>query len=482
MSQLTPDATVPESRRGKFIFVFLFCMAAAMAIALSSYHEHLNADTLITYLVSLIKWTPFYWGQDRYGMLIPGLTAWIKIPILNMVVQSAMHVATSFVTFFLLAKALKFTHWIEAGALAAIFYCALSGVGDFVSFFSPWQIYTPAMMFGLLALWCAEKSWIASLLCLIIAQWCNFSVNILLAILILALSLEQLGRDGWKVWRKGLIRHALLLGASSIVGYFLRLPFATTGSSAYSMASWKEGLTGWIEMLVNYRNMTQYSMWMLLLPPALVLVVRFIWRVQFDPRQVRTAVAALVALWLYGFVIGASVFAKLSGYPPRYLIPSIVIWLVVWAGFVVQLVPTDWIASKRLRGVFAMMILATIMVRFGLPSMYAVERALNRRLGPAYEEVQKANCTHVVGDYYRVWENVFYSYIKGEHILWGITFRSEVTYDKWTIKKFSDPHICYWQNNELEARLFLDKLNISDMTRVESRGNVTVLTRGHVPQ
>ncbi len=51
-----------------------------------------NADSLIPIFVSLEHWTPFYWGQDRFGMLLPLLALPIKSSFWNLVAQNTLGV------------------------------------------------------------------------------------------------------------------------------------------------------------------------------------------------------------------------------------------------------------------------------------------------------------------------------------------------------------------------------------------------------
>jgi hypothetical protein len=44
---------------------------AALWIDFGSIHRLHHADSLIPTLMSLIRWQPFFWEQDRFGMLIP---------------------------------------------------------------------------------------------------------------------------------------------------------------------------------------------------------------------------------------------------------------------------------------------------------------------------------------------------------------------------------------------------------------------------
>src|SRR6187402_3211306 len=52
-----------------------------------------NADSLIPVFVSLEGWSLFFWGQDRFGMLLPLLTLPIRDGFWNLVVQNMLGTA-----------------------------------------------------------------------------------------------------------------------------------------------------------------------------------------------------------------------------------------------------------------------------------------------------------------------------------------------------------------------------------------------------
>lgn len=54
-----------------FLFAVLMVAMAFLGINLSAIHRAENAASLIPVLVSVDHWTPFYWGQTRFGMLAP---------------------------------------------------------------------------------------------------------------------------------------------------------------------------------------------------------------------------------------------------------------------------------------------------------------------------------------------------------------------------------------------------------------------------
>ena len=49
----------------------LVCAALAIWIDLGDFHRWQCSDSLMPVLTSLYRWTPFYWGCNRIGMLVP---------------------------------------------------------------------------------------------------------------------------------------------------------------------------------------------------------------------------------------------------------------------------------------------------------------------------------------------------------------------------------------------------------------------------
>src|SRR5947209_5284185 len=87
--------TIPRPRRVPPGWVLAAgCLAAAACIALSTrYQKDQQADSLIPVLCSLYGWTPFYWEQDRLGMLVPLLARPFTHPLTNLLVQSGVTIA-----------------------------------------------------------------------------------------------------------------------------------------------------------------------------------------------------------------------------------------------------------------------------------------------------------------------------------------------------------------------------------------------------
>ena len=60
----------------------------AVWLDFSRIHEMLNPDSIIFSLASLYEWRPFFWEQDRVGMLWPLLFSWSRHPLLTLLLQT----------------------------------------------------------------------------------------------------------------------------------------------------------------------------------------------------------------------------------------------------------------------------------------------------------------------------------------------------------------------------------------------------------
>ncbi len=79
-------------------------MVVGWVVSLGALHKFHCSDTLVPILVSLQKWTPFFWEQDRIGMLVPLLTLPLRHPLLNLLAQGAIYVSTVLAAIYLLAR------------------------------------------------------------------------------------------------------------------------------------------------------------------------------------------------------------------------------------------------------------------------------------------------------------------------------------------------------------------------------------------
>src|SRR5688572_28210505 len=68
--------------------LLLGCLVAVAALAnFGELQGRQNADGLVPVLVSLQKGTPYWWNENRYGMLVPLLALPFDHPLTNKMVQ-----------------------------------------------------------------------------------------------------------------------------------------------------------------------------------------------------------------------------------------------------------------------------------------------------------------------------------------------------------------------------------------------------------
>src|SRR5436190_6164551 len=147
-------------------WIFVVALAAALAAAMSGggLHRFQGSDSIVPVLVSLQRWAPFYWQQDRFGMLVPLIVMPLRNPLLNLAAQGWIMATAALLAPFLVARLLlrdvDVTHagappaatgtittsadalqhdWIAAGALADMLLLLL--VDDFIRF--DWLVVQP---------------------------------------------------------------------------------------------------------------------------------------------------------------------------------------------------------------------------------------------------------------------------------------------------------------------------------------------------
>ncbi len=106
----------------------LACAATALWADLGSLHVNHHSDSILFALISLYRWTPFYWELGRYGMVIPWLAGPIKDPLANLLFQGFLTTTCGLAAFFLLARqSLRNGSYPLAATLGATTFLALTG-------------------------------------------------------------------------------------------------------------------------------------------------------------------------------------------------------------------------------------------------------------------------------------------------------------------------------------------------------------------
>lgn len=441
----------------------LACASAALWIDFGSIHRGQHSDALLHVLNSLLRWTPFMWEQDRFGMLVPLLARPIRHPLANLLFQDFLTVSCGLATFFLLARyAIRDASYPAAAALGASGFLALTPPFyrfDFLVNAAYLEIGLALALGALILLepGAAGVSWprrLGALGLMATAHWVNCATALLLGPLVLLRGLlgleparlttsgpppDRLRELARRAWRSETGQALLVLGIGYEIGQWLMMltPFRPTNLAALPMAEWPR--TWWRMAKVSWADLAP-PLW----PAALALEAAVGLAGLLRPGRrgtagMRRGVAALlmtaVALAL---LMGTRLWVKINAYGIRFLFPSALLAQTAVAATAVAAVGGTARRPSRVWGpiVAGAVLLASGAWSYGRPSLAGVRRDIDYRCGALTDDLLASGCTHLAGDYWTVWAAVFHAnlelYERGEsRTLWGVTERSSPTFPLW---------------------------------------------------
>lgn len=469
-------------------------------IDFSAFHAATTADTLIPVFASTVEWTPFYWSQDRYGMLVALLCAPVKHPLWNLLAQSALTIFAGLAAFPLLAR-----YFFRGSASLAIGFASIAWMMAFSDreYPSAWlsitMFYAPALTLGIAALLLLElpgtpRVRVAygalALLSMALAHWINFSIVVMLGLLFAARTIGDPARTtpargSWLAHRlRAFVSPGLAtLAFGALVG---RLVMSTAPPSwraaQYKVLPPSEWWHGWSNALHN-RDFG-VGPWALfaVVPAVAVLASR---RVRRDPNvEARAAITrsapallGLAAAIVYALFVQATDLAKLGNFPARYLVMSTAVTIVLSLGLALEgdTTPPRW-ALPASAGVAAI----TLLLRWGVPSTSNVVSSLDPRFSAHTADLVDARCTHMIGNYWDVWPSVFdvmrASRDRGAPaMLWGITLRSDVTAARWRSMPRSSITLCAGKEHPDDVAWFMAFEKLGTPRIIGERPSIVVL-------
>ena len=511
---MTSELTAPAAARpGGWRRVALAAAlgAAALVVALGRQRALEWGDSLVPALVSLQRWTPFYWDQERFGMLVP-LLAWpVRDPFWNLLLQRALMALGGLSAVVLLARhVLPGRDWPLCGALAAAALLLLAPQAWLFEYLAD-QPYGLSLALALGGLALAEpRPWeraadgvlgggqgelrrhpwrvAGGLLLVLLAHWVNAAVGVVLGVLALARAAEDLvaGEPTGAVAGRlqvdaALLAAGLAAGQASIrlypwwSGQPLRLALGFLPLAEWPRAWWTmtaralEAQGGWAAALAA---VTAVGLAALALPSSRP--VR---------RQVLARAATLAAAAaLYAAFSGALAWVAENAFHWRYLAPSaLLIHLAVVALAAEPLAASARLAVPALRGALLALPLAALATQ-GQPSLERARGDLDAAAGRWTADVLAARCDLVAGDYWSVWPAVWHVALaqaeRGEHRpVYGLAHRSNPTVPLWWDRPHGALRICrtHGEAAEREAARWLPSYGLWPVEVVERRETVDVL-------
>ena len=443
------------------------CAAAALWVDFGTIHREHHGDSLLHVLISLYRWTPFIWEQDRFGMLVPLLASPIKHPLANLLVQEFLCGFCGLSVFYLLARyLLRDATYPAVATLGAAGFLGLTP-----SYFRFEYLlntsYGVGLCLGLAGLIVAEPrpgglTWrrrASALALIVLAHWVNCGTALFLSPLVLLRAVPRFPRRpaprrGWpeaggdrvlealrRMFEPEAVHSSLLLALGYAAGMQLMTlsPHAQTSMSQLPRDAWP---TEWRLLARHLGEALTPPYWPMLWGLEVVLGVAWLTVPGLRRRSGvawRSAAAAAATALAIALLMGTLVWVRLNDHHFRYLLPSVILGQLAFAA---PAVAPLILAARPVPGRAAMPIAAvsTLLLasaaRDGMPSLAGVRRIIDQRCGAMTAELIDARCTHLAGDYWSVWPAIFHVNLalreRGEsRVVWGVTFRASPTFPLW---------------------------------------------------
>jgi hypothetical protein len=475
----TSASSSDSSDRWRFGSALLITALMATWITFSSIHRYHTADTLLPVLVSLLKWTPFYWGQNRFGMLIPLLAAPVHSPFANLLFQTWLGAfAGLFATFLLLRYALRSgLTWLIAGTivnLAAVLVLPLQVQCDWFG----GEPYALSLTLALSAFLLLEKGtalrWAIAVVLMLLAHWVNVAAFTLLAPLVaLHYLLEKKRSD--------LTRLFPCLSVGAMCGLLMMQASHYKASTRLELDPVRNWLNAWIQQVhaiakLETPHLLAFLFWLVV--PAAALVIFMLIQPSLKTRDLAGAAALLGAGFVNWLFMGTLVWVRLNLYFLRYTLPAL---LFCMCGLVVLQVSflERLIGAKR---IFVITVLFTFVVighQYGRPSVAQVRNVINQQFGRMTDDILISNATLLAGDYWSVWPAVFHADLtlyerREQELVYGLTDRSSVTTPFWSSIPQSELCVAV-PLGDTQANMYMDLARLHSVRREEHK-TVNVFT------
>jgi hypothetical protein len=492
-----------SSRRAALLVLAL--AAAALLVDLGGSHRLEQGDSLVPVLVSLQRWTPFFWDQERFGMLVPLLALPVRDPLWNLLLQRALTAFAGLSALVLLARhSLAGRDWPLAGLLSAGSLLVLAP--------APWlfeylvsQPYGLSAALALAGLALAEPApraegaarsravraaaglrAMAALLLVVAAHWVNAVAGVVLLGLAAArAAADLLERPSPPGMRGRLLREVALLGAGLAAGHlFLRLYPLLTGRRL-RLAMGTLPVERWPEAWTSFFGLAWHDErgWGLTLAAAAAAGLALLLTRPLRPHLAGALVRAgalLAAALGYALFTGALEWVEANAFHWRYLAPSAVLVHLAAVSLLAEpLARLPRLAPAAGAAALALLPVAAI-VTYGAPSLRGVRADLDAATGARTEDVLAAGCDLVAGDYWSVWPTVWHAALVArerglDRRVYGLTHRANPTAPFWKGRAPESLRICRPTGEEEHAERWLRAFHLWPVRGAGRQGTVDVL-------
>ena len=393
-------------------------------MGLGTLHDLQHADSLLTVLISTQRWTPFFWGQDRFGMLVPLLAMPLHHPLANLLAQGWMMTIAALLAPFVMARFLdgRAGAWVAIGAGANLLFLTIA-TPDVRFDWLVAQPYGLSLSLGFAGLIVADEGDARSrgaiaFMLLALACWVNVGVVVMLA--------AAAAISGARPLR------LLLLSGGGIALASLVARYGTSARTIAALAPPRQWLVGWWQLLAGLPGVTARPAIVITVGIVTVIAAGWLAAARRLPSS-RSLLALLAMAALSWLALGTSLWVGMNLYVFRYMYPVLLIAGVATSSMIAALF-TGRTAPVSMAALA--MLIAFAMVEYGEPSLGRVERGINERFGHQTAAVIHSGATVIAGNYWRVWPAVFHANLALARIhsqtrVFGLTTRSEETDPLW---------------------------------------------------
>jgi hypothetical protein len=421
-----------------------------VTIGLSGIHSRHDADSLLLSLISIERYAPYYWGDNRYGMLVPLLAAPVRDYVWNLLIQTLISTAatgTTVVLFqcFFLDREHGFTaRNLSAACITCVLLLLLVRPGQraIQIFFFPHPYFSSlaTLFIGLiLAIRSSLRPAIrytgasAAFLLSFWINWTNAPLALALATLLPS------GKGGIKAHLRQLAPALLLIAGSFLAMYALSRQYpALVEMRAAPVAEWQKSAS---TMWRNTRDGMLFPARLAVLSGAAALIV------VIRRRKCNEAFIIILLAICFAGAIATSEWVTRNQYEWRYWTVPIMLVLLSIASLVADAVFGGLEAlfrSEIIASAFCgVLLVAATLLAFGWPSVSKARAGIDIVSGRYYDKVKQLRCTHMLGDYWVAWSSVFYN--RSHRIqppLWAISLRSGETAGMWSKTPLPERRYC----------------------------------------
>jgi len=480
--------------RHRTAILFLAVALAAALLDLGGLHRLEHGDSIVPILVSLQRWTPFYWDQERYGMLVPLLALPVRDPLWNLLLQRLLLGAAGLGAVVLLARhVLAGRDWPLAGALAVAGLLAAAP--------APWlfeylfdQPYGLALALAAAGLAVAEPganarrrwprvAWGALLV--VAAHWVNAATGILLLALAVArAAIDRLEGDDRSTVQARLVWDGALLAAGLAAGQaFLRLyPLLAHQPLRLDVTPLPlSALPGaWTTFLAN--AWLAAGAWRAVVAAAAVGGTALLALSPLRPHlpgALLRAAALLAAALAYALFAGSLRWVEENAFHWRYLAPSAVLVHLAAASLLAEPLARLRRTARPVGLAALALVPAAALAVAGPPSLARVRADLDLAAGRLTPDLLAAGCDVLAGDYWTVWPAVWHAGLalheRGEsRRVYGLTHRATPT-AAWRERPAGTVRLCRAAGEEAAADRWLRDFGLPPMRGVGRVGAVELL-------